>query len=186
MAKEEWFRKKKWSEEDEKEFFTRLNRSKTIYNKSQYLRIQADCLVNEYPKTALELIEILLRKYPDKSQFHLAYSTQARCNKILGEKEKVVASYHKSFEARRNYPNFKSYSHFEFGVWVINEQLIEYYDEIYNLIEEFDEQQQIFSQPLFYKNGICAIINYQRGNISQAKYEASNAILIAKETKKTS
>ena len=41
MSKDDWFRRTTWSDEDERAFFARLVRSRGIFRKAQYLRIQA-------------------------------------------------------------------------------------------------------------------------------------------------
>jgi hypothetical protein len=40
----DWYRKTTWSEADQADFFARFKRSRTPYNKAQYLRIQANYL----------------------------------------------------------------------------------------------------------------------------------------------
>jgi len=70
MSKQDWFRKTTWSEADQADFWSHLRRSRTIFNKAQYLRIQANYLSNRFPTVSLELIEVMIKDFP--SRFELA------------------------------------------------------------------------------------------------------------------
>ena len=182
MSKHDWYRKTNWTNEDKSDFFKRLNKSKGIFYKAQYLRIQAYYLTENNPNEALELIGILINEYPEESQLSEAYSIQARCYKILKDKENVVKAYNKSFETRRAFPNFKTNNYLEFGVWVVTEKIYKYYDDALKLIDEFDEPHQIFPQPLYYKHGIISLINYYKGNFDISKTEAEKALHYASQS----
>ena len=69
MANDDWYRNKGWNDEIELEFRTRLNRSRHLYNKTQYLRIQADYLLGSsnpvIQGVGLSMMNELLSDYPD-------------------------------------------------------------------------------------------------------------------------
>ena len=69
MANDDWYRNKGWNDEIELEFRTRLNRSRNLYNKTQYLRIQADYLLGSsnpvIQGVGLSMMNELLSDYPD-------------------------------------------------------------------------------------------------------------------------
>ena len=46
---EEWFRRKTWTQEDREAFFARLKRSRGLFHKAQYLRVQAYELAETVP-----------------------------------------------------------------------------------------------------------------------------------------
>ena len=75
MGREDWYRLTSWSESDQEAFFARLNRSRTLYHKSQYARIQAGHLKEAgYVKESLELLQRLYEEWPHESQLPSAYS----------------------------------------------------------------------------------------------------------------
>ncbi len=80
MAKIDWYRQTKWSASAREEFYRRLNRCRTEYNKAQYLRIQAYTLAESGAfKDALELADDMLLNHPDPSQVALAHLVRATC-----------------------------------------------------------------------------------------------------------
>ena len=64
----DWYRRKTWTKIDEEEFFTKLGRAR-LFNRAQYLKIQAIELVFTKNKELLKVAETLLKKmlaeYPD-------------------------------------------------------------------------------------------------------------------------
>lgn len=69
MARDDWYRNKEWDDEIELAFRTRLNRSRCLYNKTEYLRIQAAYLLASSDPVlqgvGLSLMNELLADYPD-------------------------------------------------------------------------------------------------------------------------
>jgi len=69
MGRDDWFRNIQWNEEIEAAFRARLNRSRGLYHKTQYLRIQGYCLLSSEDAAAqaagLALMNELLTDYPD-------------------------------------------------------------------------------------------------------------------------
>jgi hypothetical protein len=75
MAKAEWFRRSTWTKQDQDEFYARLGRSKTLYNKSQYVRIQASHLQRAgLVRESLELLARIIHEFlaPFREQAFLA------------------------------------------------------------------------------------------------------------------
>jgi tetratricopeptide (TPR) repeat protein len=70
VPKEDWFRSKTWSAQIEAEFEKRLKRSKTRYNKAQYLKIQGLTLLSSsedaVQRKGVELIHRVIAEYPDE------------------------------------------------------------------------------------------------------------------------
>ncbi len=54
MSNTDWYRNTQWNEEIEKDFFTKLNRSRS--KRDQHLVIQALSLTKNYPEVTLQLI----------------------------------------------------------------------------------------------------------------------------------
>lgn len=69
MGQHDWYRNKEWSEDIELAFRARLSRSRDLYNKTQYLRIQASYLLSSSDPTiqnvGLGMMNEVLSDYPD-------------------------------------------------------------------------------------------------------------------------
>ncbi len=79
----DWFRKTTGSEADQADFFVRLKRCRTAYNKAQCLRIQASHLEgigsHEMLRASLELLDKLFAEFPEQTQLASVYSQKASC-----------------------------------------------------------------------------------------------------------
>ncbi len=87
MSKNNWYRKKTWTTEDQEEFFAKFHKKRgEIKYKLQYLRIQAITLkeigTEESINAAIDLINHLLVNYGDEEaahEFSLVYQIQSEC-----------------------------------------------------------------------------------------------------------
>lgn len=174
MSKDDWFRLKTWTKEDKKNFFIRLNKSRSIYNKAQYLRIQALYLSEEYVLDAIELCELVIKEYPDPSEISMAYYTLAGCYLKLGNYNNAIQSFRKAFNAMRDYPNSLNSSFLDYAYWAVVNKKTDLYDEVLSILIEFDKIL-LFPKDFYLKYGIQAIIDYERGNITKAKLECKKA-----------
>lgn len=59
MASEDWYRNERWGQEIEEDFFAKLKRSRS--QKTQYVKIQAGYLIENYPEITLRLLNTLER-----------------------------------------------------------------------------------------------------------------------------
>src|SRR5262245_4018263 len=91
-----WYRRTSWSDLDRRAFFDRLARSRTRGNKAQYLRIQAVHLEETgrpaLVRAALELLDMVVREWPEPSEVAQAYHQQATCHLQLREPLLAVQS----------------------------------------------------------------------------------------------
>jgi tetratricopeptide (TPR) repeat protein len=71
MSKDDWFRNTDWNDQIESEFEARLKRSRTNYNKAQYLRIQASYLLDssltKIQKRGIQFMERLINDFPEET-----------------------------------------------------------------------------------------------------------------------
>ncbi len=112
---EKWFRRKTWTQEDREAFFARLKRSRGLFHKAQYLRVQAYELAEtgkqEAIAAALELIEMLIRDYPVPFELACAHLLRAECLASRNDLAGAVESYRHSLEAQRALPNVHANAH---------------------------------------------------------------------------
>ena len=182
----DWFRKTTWSEADQADFFARLKRCRTTYNKAQYLRIQADHLEGvgsqELLKTSLELLEMLLAEFPEQTQLASAYCQKASCLAKLGDINNAIVSYQRALETEREFPRVKTYAFIEFGRLVAENKLTQHFDEALAELEaELKSRGIQFPSDIFNAFGIRSIIAAQRGQLVIAIEFAKTALEAAEK-----
>ncbi len=134
MGKDDWYRKTKWSPKVEKDFFARLERARSTYNKAQYLRIQAyhlqaQCSPPDY-LTALRLLEHLILQFPDPSELGAAYLQKAKCHEALGQHQDALNSYKCAIQFSKNDRGvFTTDAPVHFALFVTKNHLKEFYSE---------------------------------------------------------
>ncbi len=105
MGREDWYRRESWSQSDQERFFKRLARSRSGYNKAQYLRIQAYTLQTKASppmfREALHLLDILLREHPHSAELGSAYLQRAQCLEAVGDLEGALGAFRLAVEADR-------------------------------------------------------------------------------------
>jgi tetratricopeptide (TPR) repeat protein len=179
MSKEDWYRKTTWSKSDKEEFFARLKRSRTNFHKAQYLRIQASHLqainTEEMAYHSLELLDLMLKEFPEKSELSSAYLQRAECLITLDKIEQAIDEIRNALQSEREYPNVKTTAWLEFGWTAIIYQLSYLYDEALKVLNEFNSDL-IFPIDKYRWNAIHAIIDNAKGNKNVAKRFASTAL----------
>jgi hypothetical protein len=83
VGRNDWFRRKTWTQADQDAFFARLNRSRSAGKKAQYLRIQALSLqsagTEEMLRASIALLDQIFEEYPDAVDLAQAYLQKAEC-----------------------------------------------------------------------------------------------------------
>lgn len=181
MAKDDWHRRTTWTDSDQREFFERLNRSLTTYNKAQYLRIQAGTLAAQDDRAlwqaAIELVKVLVDEYPDESQLALAHNVAADCHLKLGDEGSAIASLRQSIEAMRTYPVIRTNAVESLGWIVATRRRKELFDEVMELFDEFDIPQRLhFPNQRFRFFTVIALIVGELGSPADAQRHAQNAL----------
>ena len=140
---EEWFRRKTWTQEDREAFFARLKRSRGLFHKAQYLRVQAYELAEtgkqEAIAAALALIEMLIRDYP--VPFELACATSPSSGvSVISERSRggggVVSALTRG---QRALPNVHANAHLSFAWLVATKPFPELYREALDALDEFGD-----------------------------------------------
>jgi tetratricopeptide (TPR) repeat protein len=123
MDRHEWLRRRTWTEADKRDFYAHLHRARTAFHKAQYLRIRAFTLERyaDPPRitAALELIEEMLRDYPDASQIAQAYHQQTTCFIALGRFEDALEAVQRALEAERLFPGTNTGAYLDYAHLVL-------------------------------------------------------------------
>ncbi|VAW43317.1 hypothetical protein MNBD_CHLOROFLEXI01-786 [hydrothermal vent metagenome] len=184
MGKQDWFRKTTWSVKEKTQFYERLNRSRTDYNKAQYLRIQASHLQTAKPpyyEEAIELIDYLLQYYPHISQLAGAYMQKAQCLEALGNISDAKDAYLLSLIAEETSSGVKTTAPLEFAMFVIRHSLKELYDKVFHtLIQDNIKMLTLFPARHYQACAALAIIADETGNKDEARKFAQKALDSAK------
>jgi tetratricopeptide (TPR) repeat protein len=176
----DWYRKTSWSEADQADFFARLKRSRTPYNKAQYLRVQAYYLEGvgspELLKVSLTLLDKMLGEFPEKTQLASAYGQKASCLAKLGEIDQATTNYQRALETEREFPNVKTDAFIKFGKLVVENKLTQFFDEALVALQEFKSRGIRFPRDIFHAFVILSIIAAQRGEAEKAEEFAKVAL----------
>ena len=111
--KKQWYTSLYFDETIEHDFYERLKRSRNDFNKAQYIRIQANCLLNStdifQQGKGLELMHLLMRLFPDDKYnnmlAHLSLGNYFRIQKRYDEsieQFEIVRTHNKS-ETKEKY-----------------------------------------------------------------------------------
>ena len=140
LPKADWFRRSTWTAQDEAEFQASLGRSRSIFHKAQYLRIQAAHLaaVGTEPliEAALRLLDQLISQFPHDSQLALAFQQRASCLVDLGRHAQALAAYEAALAAERAFPNLRTGAVLDYGELAIALHRTDLYPRIEWLLNE--------------------------------------------------
>jgi tetratricopeptide (TPR) repeat protein len=179
LGTEDWYRTKVWNSAAQQAFMARLGRSRSEFHKAQYLRIQAYELVNKISTPlideALELLNLLITQYPDKSQLSTAYSQQGKCYLALKQDILALKSIEMALLAQRNYPKSKGDAYQDFAELVLKLKLVDRYGEALELLDEFGNYD-LFPIMKYRTARAKALIHSELGTIELAKVFARQAI----------
>ena len=181
MGREDWYRLETWSDADQEAFFARLSRSRGLYHKSQYARIQASYLQDAgLVDEALELLQRLYDEWPDKSQIATAYWQEANCYLLKKKLDAAIDAYRKCFRAEED-NDFRTTTNarVEFLWLVATRGFRDLYDEA---LQEIDKLQHpsIFPVDQYRTAGALALISSDSGvkeniaSLAQAALEAAS------------
>lgn len=185
MAKDIWYQKKSWTPEDEKDFFTHLQRAKSTYNKAQHLRIQAYYLQYECAppnfEAALILLEHLITDFPDPNELGAAYLQKAKCYEALGKIKEALPIYRDAVKFSKNDKGtYNTDAPFHFAIFVAEYHCREYYNEALDNFKGSQIELTIFPHLQFKALASMAIMANDSGWKMKAKTKAREALEIAK------
>ena len=176
----DWYRKTTWTKADRERFFRFLGETEENH-KSEYLRIQAVYLEKSgnirYIREAVDLLDILIEKYPDPLQLAQAQLQKATCFEKLALFDQAVESYKESFDAQRLHPAAHTRAVYHFGYFVIRHQKSELYENALEAIHEFyDENDMVFLDNAYRLHASLSIIYEFKKQIYEAVRHAKEAL----------
>ena len=150
--KQDWFRKKTWTEEDQKDFFTKLNRARQS-SKCQYLYLQACALAYTVAtaEAAIAVAEMGLAVADHEIQKVDIYGVQAVAFANLGKIPETLNAYKSLFEIQKTKGCQGDY-HIHFAKFLLRHHLTSHYGEGIDAIVDFglkDNHDSIMPKLLF-------------------------------------
>lgn len=183
-TRDDWYRRRTWTERDRTEFFTRLSRSRSNFHRAQYLRIQAYelCAVGErWALTAgIKLIDHLLANYTEPLELASAHFCKAKCLLGLGNIEHAITEYRHAMQSQREFPNVRTSAELAFGMVVIRSRRFELFAEALAALDEFGSHD-LFPIQKYQYHAIRAVILNRFGNHDAAQMNARCAIAAASQ-----
>lgn len=183
MSKSDWYRNRTWTAKEKEEFFARLGRSRTDYNKAQYVRIQAYTLQAEASppnyQAALDLLDYMLREIPHSSQIASAYFQRAKCLEALGQVEEALEAFRESIKFGLNKNGIQTTdAPLHFAKFVIKNSLKSLYDEVLGGLKGC-EIIGILPNNQYLLCAVMAIIGSETGRAEEARKYILKALEIA-------
>lgn len=140
MPRVEWFRRTEWNAEVERDFFARLERSRSRFHRAQYLRIQALELIRaggpQRLRKALELLDILISRYPEPFELPGAYKHRGQALAELGDVDGALAALRDAMAADKQSRPMVG-AHLDFGMLVVAAKREELYPEALQALEKY-------------------------------------------------
>jgi tetratricopeptide (TPR) repeat protein len=175
---DDWFRRSTWSEEDRRSFFARLARSRTRFHKAQYLRIQALHLEQtgrpDLVRHALELLEQVLKEWPEPSQLASTYHQQGTCHLQLEQPLRAIDCFRKALAAEREHPGVRTHAATDLAWLVATGEMTAYYSEALAVLPPAEELA--FPVQRFKVHGARALILAATGDVAAGRAEAARAL----------
>ncbi len=190
MSKDDWYRNTVWNEEIEKAFENRLKRSRGDFHKSQYLRIQASCLLSSsnelFSSKGVELMKRVVSDYPNESDSVLA-------NEQLGDfyfAKNDFANAEKYFRAVTEYYYTNNRSNTSFLAdlklceIILKTNQKDKFEEAHKIMKDFEKTggRLVFNSDRFYYGNIRANLCYEMKKYDEAADFARQTLEIAKIT----
>ena len=183
MTRDDWCRRTTWTPQTERDFFIRLERSRSDFYKSQYLRIQALTLFDTGRRplvsAALRLLEKLFAEYPDRSQLESAHLQAALCHESLENLPGATSHFRLAIEAHAHCPNSHSGVTLEFPWFIVQHGCTDQFDEALAVLQS---AHIAFPVQLFRAATIRSRIARSRGDRPLAVRSAQEALKAAGAT----
>jgi len=180
MGQQDWYRRTTWTRRDQDEFAARLARSRSAFNKAQYLRIQALSLQQAGGRgrllAALSLLDELVGLYPDELSLGTALLQRAECLEQLGRTDEAIDAYRGSLDAQRANPTVRDGAYLGYAALVVTRlRRLDLYVEVLAVLEEFGGGE-VFPVQQYRYNALRAFILSELGRYLEAREAAILAL----------
>jgi len=177
---DDWYRRTTWNSREEEAFFDRLKRSRSQYNKAQYLRIQASYLKSKYPEESLKLLDILIEELPEPSELAQAFLQKAHCLISVSRFDEATPWFRKVLKQESNYPKALTQGYLDFPTYVVAHNLKDLFQEVKRILLA-NKSRLMFPVDYYQYHTALAIIEWENGNTDDAKKHALYALEAASE-----
>jgi hypothetical protein len=187
MASEEWYHNKVWNETVAADFEARLKRSRSAYNKAQYLRIQANYLLDSADSNTqlagISLMERLLKDYPEED-FSVVFAQEQ-----LGDYYKRIGAYNKAeiyycmvtenYKTKNTRSGTSGLADLKLADSILKGNMVDKLEEAYELCKDFPTESIIFNSDKFYHAALSAHVCEKTNKKEEAKQYAKAALAYA-------
>ena len=184
-TRNDWFRRRTWTSEDRADFESRLGRARTAFHKSQSLRIQAFHLAEDAEpplyEAALELLDRLLRDFPDPSQLGEAHRQRGKCLVAMQRPDEAVQAYQAALAVERSHPSGKGHAYLDLSELVLALNRDDLYAEVLEVVRA-RQYHEIFPVAQYRAFGAAAFLSEHLGSPDDAREFATKALSAAART----
>jgi tetratricopeptide (TPR) repeat protein len=176
----DWYRKTTWEPADCEDFEARLKRSREVFHKSQYLRIQAVTLQRATPplyREALSLIERVLTEWRDDSQVADALLQKAECLLETEGFEAAIPAFREGLKFEKQHPQYRTDAWIIFPWQIVKHRRTDLFGEALKWLAF--RCGPTLPVDKFRASSIRAIVAMEQGDAASAKSHASNALKAA-------
>ncbi|MEP4246768.1 hypothetical protein [Tateyamaria sp.] len=176
-GRDNWYRNEQWSFDIESAFLTKLNRTRGQGH--QYLRIQADHLVDYFPLASLRLIDLYFERWSDPFSDGSAYVCRSQAQVVLHQLERAADSLEAAMAWQISNPNHQIGAEKKYCLLVAEHAMKNRYAIAKQLLSQADLADEVFPLGRFELSAASALISADDGELDSAEYSANRAILEA-------
>ncbi len=177
MSRDDWFRRKTWTHEDEEQFLVRLARSRSVGNKSQYAKIQGMTLREHgLIEPAIVLLNRVIDEWPERLELASAHLELAKCYGDLNQSDRAIHHYRESLAAEEAFPNMQTQAWLMFPWFILSHELTQHFEEAEKVILDREGTRSRDLPLAIYRwAGAKALFSDHRGDRTSAKHFATIA-----------
>jgi tetratricopeptide (TPR) repeat protein len=119
----------------------------------------------------------MFAEYPERIQLAQAHAQKADSLAKLGQTEGAISEYRAALEAERDFPNVRTQAWLDFGWFVLEKQLADFYDEASQVLQEFRDEAGLKFPAIEYRySAIQALLAAAHGEKAMAREFAKQAL----------
>jgi hypothetical protein len=188
MKTDDWYRNTNWNSKIASDFESRLKRAKKSYNKAEYLRIQANYLLNSRNKRlqqiGVQLINRLFVEFYDEESSVICgkelIGDYLLKNKKFNEAENYYREVFEYYNKKQNRSGTSGNAELKIAKTILAANVAEKFEEAYTICENFPLNYLLFNDEKFYYASLRAQLSQKIGKINESVKFAKAAIEISK------